>query len=196
MFNKEKHPMPKGSKRQGRTTSIKKKKVGALDKATIQRAVATTLLSLIPSNKSSKGKKPIIDPDVGYQLVLAAANQTIQQFDGVNLPPNMKPPTEMGVDVEYDPTLKKTETRYNFSSSKFTIYTPENLNDVISSGERTITKEESLRNALSEALPSAQFRLFFNQGVLLSNGNEVSYRDRYLPNQFRTKTKRKSGGSK
>lgn len=185
--------MSKAAKKQKRTN--KKAKTGVLDKHLIQKATASALLSLFPRSGTTK-KQLKIDPDIGYQLVLAAANQTIQQFDGVNLPPNMKPPTEMGVDVEFDPTLKKTETRYNFSSSKFTIYTPENLNDVVSNGERMITKEESLRNALSEALPSAQFRLFYNQGVLLANGNEASYRDRYLPNQFRKKRKSKKDTSK
>lgn len=186
--------MSKELKLRGQARKNKSKKT-TLDKQTIQKLTATTLLALAKTSRDS-GKKSLIDPEVGYQLVLAAANQTILQYKGANLPPNMKPATEMGVDVEYDPTLKKPETRYNFSSSKFTIYTPENITDVISHGERNITKEESLRNALSEALPSAQFRLFYNQAVLLSEGNQDSYRDRYLPNQFRKKKRTKAGTKK
>jgi hypothetical protein len=187
--------MSKRSKRHGQTQKHSSTKASPLDKQTIQKLTAKALLSLVKDSTNSS-KRPVLDPEVGYQLVLAAANQTILQYEGANLPPNMKPATEMGVDVEYDPTLKKTETRYNFSSSKFTIYTPEILTDIVSRGERNITKEESLRNALSEALPSAQFKLFYNQAVILSEGNQDSYRDRYLPNQFRKKRKPRGKTSK
>ena len=155
----------------------------ALDKNTIQRAAANALLSLTPATISAMCKD--LDPDLGYELVYAAANQTLQHIEGVECSGRIKPPTEMAVTVKYDPLLTHTEIRYSFTEARFTIYTPDDLQTTVRSGDRKVTKEEALRNNLSESLPSAQLKLFYNQGLLLAQGDEEAYRNRYLPPQFR-----------
>lgn len=174
---------------QKRTKSKKAAKVRTkdkspiLDKNLVQRAAANALLSLSPNTFTSMCKG--LDPDVAYDLVYAAANQTLQHFEGVPRAGGIRPPTKMRVSVEHDPSLRKTEIEYSFTESTFTIFTPEDLSETISAGDRKITKEESLRNTLSESLPSAQFKLFYNQGQLLANGDEEAYRNRFLPQQFK-----------
>jgi hypothetical protein len=153
-----------------------------LDKNTIQRAAANALLSLTPATVSAMCKD--LDPDLGYELVYAAANQTLQHFEGKGLTGKIRPPTEMAVTVKHDPELLDTEIRYSFTEAKFTIYTPDDLQTTVKSGDRKVTKEEALRNNLSESLPSAQLKLFYNQGLLLAQGDEEAYRNRYLPEQF------------
>ena len=167
----------------------KKDQSPPLDKHLVQKAAANALLSLSPNALSSMCKG--MDPDIAYDLVYAAANQAVQHFKGDSRAGGIRPPTEMRVAVEYDPSLSKTEIQYSFTEAKFTIFTPEDLSESISAGDRKITKEESLRNTLSESLPSAQFKLFFNQGHLLANGDEKAYRDRFLPQQFK-----KAGGKR
>ncbi len=168
--------------RKARKKGTKQTPVQALDKQTIQRAAANALLSLTPEAVSKMCDD--LDPDLGYQLVYAAANQTLQMFDGVARTGQIRSPTEMAVTVRHDPTLTHAETRYNFTEARFTIYTPEDPNLTVRSGDREVTKEEVLRNNLSESLPSAQLKLFYNQGRLLAQGNEEAYRNRYLPDQF------------
>ena len=171
-------------------------KNSGLDKNTIQRAAANALLSLTPATVSAMCKD--LDPDLGYELVYAAANQTLQHFEGMDGIGRVKPPTEMAVVVKHDPSLSFTEIRYSFTEAKFTIYTPDDLHASVLAGDRKVTKEEALRNNLSESLPSAQLKLFYNQGLLLAQGDEEAYRNRYLPEQFRSgrpssaKTKRQS----
>lgn len=171
------------NRKPGKTKTGSKAKASILDPQLMQKAAAKALLSLTPDAVSSMCDG--LDPDVSFGLVYAAANQTIQQFEGVSPVGGIRPPTKMRVAVAHDPTLTKTETEYNFTESKFTIFTPEDLSESVSAGERKITKEELLRNTLSESLPSAQFKLFYNQGRLLSNGDEEAYRDRFLPQQFK-----------
>lgn len=130
------------------------------------------------------------------RMILFMRHQTVQHFEGVAKAGGIRPPTKMRVAVEYDPSLAKTEIQYSFTEAKFTIFTPEDLSESISAGDRKITKEESLRNTLSESLPSAQFKLFFNQGHLLANGDEKGYRDRFLPQQFKKGGVKKRRASK
>lgn len=185
---------------QKRTKSKKTKKARSkakyppLDKSILQKAAANALLSLSPNVVSSMSKG--LDPDVAYDLVYAAANQTLQHFEGISHAGGIRPPTKMRVAVEHDPSLSKTETQYSFTESKFTIFTPENLSEPVNVGEHKITKEESLRNTLSESLPSAQFKLFFNQGNLLANGDEEAYRKRFLPQQFKETSGKERRSSK
>ena len=170
-------------KKNRRSTKASKPNASVLDRNTVQRAAANALLSLSPNAVSSMCKG--LDPDMAYELVYAAANQTLRHFEGLSQSGSIRPPTKMRVAVEHDPTLTKTEIQYSFTESKFTIFTPEDLSASVSAGDRKITKEESLRNNLSESLPSAQFKLFFNQGHLLANGDEEAYRNRFLPQQFK-----------
>ena len=185
---------------QKRTKSKKAPKARSKDKGTpldkhlVQKAAANALLSLSPNALSSMCKG--MDPDVAYDLVYAAANQTLQHFEGVSHAGGIRPPTKMRVAVEHDPSLSKTEIQYSFTESKFTIFTPEDLTESVSAGDQKITKEESLRNTLSESLPSAQFKLFFNQGHLLANGDEEAYRKRFLPQQFKETNSRERRTSK
>lgn len=186
--------LQKRTKRKKAARMRGKSKPSPLDKHLVQKAAASALLSLSPNAVTSMAKG--VDPDVAYDLVYAAANQTLQHFEGISHVGGIRPPTKMSVVVEHDPSLSKTEIQYSFTESKFTIFTPENLNESISAGDRKITKEESLRNTLSESLPSAQFKLFFNQGHLLANGDEEAYRNRFLPQQFKETSSKKRRSSK
>jgi len=191
--------VPQKKTRKKAVSRAKKKPQNQLDKQTVQKAAASALLSLAPSAMATMCKG--LDPDLGYELVYAAANQTLKHFEGVAHTGGIRPPTKMSVAVKHDPSLTQTEIQYSFTESKFTILTPDDLNAPVSTGDRKVTKEESLRNNLSESLPSAQLKLFYNQGLLLANGDEEAYRNKYLPNQFKitseSKTKsRKSRKSK
>lgn len=173
----------KRAKRKGSPKRRSKDESPLLDKRLIQKAAANALLSLSPNTLSTMCKG--MDPDVAYDLVYAAANQTLQHFEGMSHAGGIRPPTKMRVVIEHDPSLRKPETEYSFTESKFTIFTPDDLAESVSAGDRKITREESLRNTFSESIPSAQFKLFFNQGQLLANGDERAYRDRFLPQQFK-----------
>lgn len=185
-------PQKKTRKRSAAKTGKKTQK--PLDRQTVQRAAANALLSLTPSTMASMCKG--LDPDLGYELVYAAANQTLKHFEGVAHAGGIRPPTKMSVAVKHDPTLTQTEIQYSFTESKFTILTPDDLSTPVSTGDRKVTKEESLRNNLSESLPSAQLKLFYNQGLLLANGDEEAYRNKYLPNQFKITSESKPKKSK
>ena len=184
--------MPQKKKRKNTATRPKRKSQSRLDKQTVQKAAASALLSLTPSTMATMCKG--LDPDLGYDLVYAAANQTLKHFEGVGQTGGIRPPTKMSVAVKHDPTLTQTEIQYSFTESKFTIFTPDDLSVSVSAGDRKITKEESLRNNLSESLPSAQLKLFYNQGLLLANGDEEAYRNKYLPQQLKMTSG--SGGKK
>lgn len=187
--------MPQKTTKRSKTAKIRSKdKSLPIDKHLIQKAAANALLSLSPNTLSSMCKG--MDPDDAYDLVYAAANQTVRHFEGGARPGGIHPPTKMRVAVEYDPSLSATEIQYSFTEAKFTIFTPEDLSESISAGDRKITKEESLRNTLSESLPSAQFKLFLNQGQLLANGDEKAYRDRFLPQQFKETSDSRKAPSK
>ena len=151
----------------------------------LQQIAARSLASLFPGYEA--GAKLPDDFDSRYELIYAAANQTIIKFKDTK--GTFNSPIEMRATIEHDPDINRDEIAYNFRTSKFVLYTKltdEELEEVTFDPNlnQEISKADQLCSALGKIIPSAQLKYFATQAEIMSHGKVADYKENYLPEQF------------
>ena len=159
-----------------------------VDSKILQQMAGRSLSGLFPGHKA--GAKLPDDFNSRYELIYAAANQTIIKFKDSK--GDFNSPIEMRATIEHDPNIKRDEIAYNFRTSKFVLYTKltdKELEEITfdPSLNQEVSKADQLCSALGKIIPSAQLKYFATQAEIMSHGRVADYKENYLPEQFSDK---------
>lgn len=159
-----------------------------MDERVIQSVAANSMLGLFPGIKP--GVRLPEDFDLKYDLIYAAANQTVLKFKGQS--GDFKSPIEMRISVKHDPEINRNELAYNFNTCKFTVYTPlteGQLNELIfdQGSKLGISKSDMIVKLFGDIIPSAMLKYFTTQAEIMTSTGVDSFKKKYLPKQFLNK---------
>lgn len=155
----------------------------------IQSMAASAMAGLLPGQKT--GLKLPDDFDLKYELIYAAAHQTVLKFqDNIG---DFRSPIEMRISVKHDPDIERNELAYNFRLSKFIIYTPITDKELDKEfkekhGSQSHSKADELSKSFGDILPGALLKYFTSQAEIMSQGQVQSYMKEYMLKQFNSDT--------